>query len=283
MQKGADATIEIDTYQNQDKVFKESMEIFRGGTLEFLGLADQGIIEDILSTEITETATKKAYADKVFRVSNNKGLHIEWEASVNISDMMRFASYNIDLSRQHDIPFWSVIITNEQPLASAVIRYENPSIAFQPKMVYLKERDADASIKTIEAKLAKGEKINPLELLYLPLYHSNNKSERQLLDYAIKTTPKATDGEYEKNKLGSLLLLLMSRFMTRAEIQQVWKENAMTLQGNAFVEIIKEEGKAETALEMLKEGMEHSAIARILKMPLEWVEEIQRTQHEAVV
>ena len=108
----------VNAHQNQDKVFKESMELFKGASLDFLGLNNQGIIEDILSGEITETTTKKAHADKVFRVSGNKGLNAEWEADVSSDDMMRFASYNIDLSRKHKMPFETVVITNKKPSVS---------------------------------------------------------------------------------------------------------------------------------------------------------------------
>ena len=43
----------IDTFQNQDKVLKESLSLFKGGTLNFLheDLSDQ--VADILSTEYT--------------------------------------------------------------------------------------------------------------------------------------------------------------------------------------------------------------------------------------
>ena len=93
------------------KVLKESFNLFKGGTLDFLDEELSDEITEILNTEITETTTKKAFADNAFKLRTNKGIHAECEAQVSEGDMMRFASYNIDLSRMHGIPFATIIIT----------------------------------------------------------------------------------------------------------------------------------------------------------------------------
>jgi hypothetical protein len=81
----------IDVLHNQDKVLKESLSLFMGGSLDFLDSNIKDTVTDILSTEITETTTKKSYADNAFKLSSNTGLHNEWEAHVSAEDMMRFA------------------------------------------------------------------------------------------------------------------------------------------------------------------------------------------------
>jgi len=97
-------------------------------------------VTEILTTEITETTTKKAYGDNAFKLSTNKGVHLEWEADISHPDMLRFASYHIDLTRMHSIAFTTVIITTRMP---GVTSYTSPSMTFTPKIVNLKERDAD--------------------------------------------------------------------------------------------------------------------------------------------
>ena len=73
----------VDTHHNQDKVLKESFSLFKGGSLEFLDSELSGEVTEILNTEITETTTKKAYADNALKLSTNKGIHHEWEAQRN--------------------------------------------------------------------------------------------------------------------------------------------------------------------------------------------------------
>ena len=278
----------IDSYHRQDKVFKESMELFKGGSLDFLGIETQGTIEAILATEITETTTKKAYADSAFRITNNNGLHSEMEDKVDKDDILRFALYNLYLSQKHDIPFETVIITAKKPAKTI---YENKSISFKPTIICLADRDADKTIRQIEDKLSKGKAINLLELVYLPLYKSKEgKSRSDLLDYAIKLTPSVTENQHIKEKLGSLLILLMSRFIDEKNLIKVLEANRMNLRNSPAVRILgemgREEGRVEgrvegrdekaieTALKMRNKGYLLEDIADILEKPIIWVEEL---------
>jgi len=75
---------------NQDRVLKESLDLYNGGSLEFLDAELSGKVTDILSTEITETTTKKAFADKALKILTNgvyEGVHKEWEADITNDDI----------------------------------------------------------------------------------------------------------------------------------------------------------------------------------------------------
>lgn len=65
----------VNTHHNQDKVLKESFNLFKGGSLDFLDTGLLGEVTEILNTEITETTTKKAYVDNALKMSTNKGVH----------------------------------------------------------------------------------------------------------------------------------------------------------------------------------------------------------------
>jgi hypothetical protein len=131
--KGQSQGRTVDTLHNQDKVLKESFTLFKGGTLDFLDKELTGEVTEILSTEITETTTKKAYGDNALKLSTNKGIHSEWEVNISEDDIMRFCGANIELSRMHKIPFTTVIITVKKP---SITQYENPSLSFKPKVIY---------------------------------------------------------------------------------------------------------------------------------------------------
>ncbi|MCL2014696.1 MAG: hypothetical protein FWG68_00435, partial [Defluviitaleaceae bacterium] len=64
-----------------------------------------------------------------------------------------------------------VILTLEQP---KLTEYISESITFKPIIICLKERDADEALQNLQAQLKKGEPINELELIYLPLYNSKS-------------------------------------------------------------------------------------------------------------
>ena len=215
---GGSKKYKIDVLHNQDKVIKEALEIYKGKTLEFLDEDLDGEIVEILSSEITETTTKKAYSENAFKLSTNTGRHVEWEAEISEADMIRFASYNIDLSRKHKIPFETVIITAK---AHKINSYCNPSLTFKPRIINLKGRDADVALQQIEEKLSKGEPINELQLIYLPLYGSKSgKTVAELLQAALKLTPRVAKEVHELNKLQSLLVLLCGSIVSRDEISK---------------------------------------------------------------
>jgi len=185
----------VDTHHNKDKVLKESLTLFKDGSLEFLDSGLSGKVTDILSTEMTETTTKKSYADNALKMSTNEGVHHEWEADVSKDDVMRFGSYNLDLSRMHKIPFTTVIITATKPTET---EYINKSISFKPIIIDLSERDADKTLAEIDRKIKAGEhsSINELEIIYLPLYTSKSgKTTADLLDIAVKLAPQVVKEE----------------------------------------------------------------------------------------
>ncbi|MCL2386213.1 MAG: hypothetical protein FWC89_01570, partial [Defluviitaleaceae bacterium] len=249
-------------------LLKESFSLFKGGSLSFLDEELLGEVTDILSAEITETSTKKAYADNAFKLSTNIGVHSEWEAHISEDDMLRFGSYNFDLSRMHKIPFTTVIITTKKP---AITSYKNPSILFTPKIINLKERDADKLLTEIEQKLSEGEhdSINELALIYLPLYGSKSgKTTVELLDTAIKLTPRvAKDDIKKRRKLQDLIILLASSFVSDEERNKIWEANMRILEDNPAVIWLKDrgrdEGRIEIAINMIHDGDDVHKISRI--------------------
>jgi hypothetical protein len=280
----------VDTHHNQDKVFKESFDLLKGLTIDFLDLELKGEVTEILSTEVTETTTKKAYGDNALKLSTNRGVSTEWEVDLTEEDMLRFASYHIDFTRKHKIPFTTVIITTKPP---RVTGYESPSMSFKPKIINLKERDADKTLVEIEHKLKTGENINELQLIYLPLYGSKSgKTTADLLDTALKLTlDVAKDDKTKRDKLQSLMILLNSTFVSEEELNRVLEANKMVLEENRGVKVLaniyrKEgfeqgitqgiaQGLAQTAINMLRKGRNIQEVAEDTGLSIAKVTTIQ--------
>jgi len=270
----------VDEYHNQDKTLKESLSLFIGGSLDFLDEDLSGEVTDILSTEFTETSTKKAYADGFFKLSTNMGIHTEWEAHIDRNDLMRFASYHVDAERKHKIPFMTIIITTKKP---SMASYTSLSMTFTPKIINLSERDADKTLETIEARLEAGEydSLNELEIIYLPLYGSKSgKSVRELIDTAIKLTPKIARGNKQKrNKLQDLLILLTSTFISEDERNKILEANMSILEDNPGIRTLKNMGGKQKAIEiainMLRDGDDANKVSRITGLDLSRISELQ--------
>ncbi|MCL2016651.1 MAG: hypothetical protein FWG68_10445 [Defluviitaleaceae bacterium] len=274
----------IDNHHHYDKVFKESLMLFIGKTLAFFDPRLQGWITQILSTEVTEISAKKAFADLAFLLSTGKGIHFEMELDLSLDDILRFAAYNIELTRMHKVPFLTVILTLEKP---TITKYETDCHKFEPIIICLKDRDADATLQNLQAELKNGELANELELIYLPLY--NSKSGKTKLDLAISAvnlTSKISQKNLQ-NKLQGMLLMQVVEYLTKEEMKKLLEECAMVLKGKPALEAFKElygdtgreEGKIEEAAEiiikMLKKGFKVAQISDILEKPIELVQELQ--------
>jgi len=218
----------VDKHTNQDKVWKESLSLFTGGSLEFLHEELSGEVTDILSTEITETTTKKP----------------------------------------------------------SVTSYASPCLTFTPKIINLKERDADKVLAEIDRKLNAGEhgKVNILEIIYLPLYGSESgKTTLELLDTAIKLTPKVSADKHTQHKLQDLLILLTSTFISDEERNKIWEANMRILEDNPAVKWLEDRGrtggrnqeKIEIAINMLRDGDDAPKVSRITGLDIVKVAELQ--------
>ena len=279
----------VDTLHNQDKVFKESFTLFKGGSLDFLDKELTGEVTDILSTEITETTTKKSYSDNALKLSTNIGIHNEWESQVSEGDLIRFGSYNLDLSRMHKIPFTTVIITAKKP---SVAQYDNPTVSVKPKIICLKDRDADIVLSEIDRKLKTGEheRINALEVIYLPLYGSKSKkTTAELLDNAIKLAPKVAWGDRSKqHKLQDLLILLAGSFVSDEELNRILEDNMRILEDSPAVRVLEDrgvrkgvqqgiaQGIEQTATNMLRRGRSYHEISEDTGLTADRIEELEK-------
>jgi uncharacterized protein YerC len=271
----------VDTLHNQDKVLKESFALYKGRSLDFLDSHLAGEITEILNTEMTETTTKKAYADNALKLSTGKGIHRDWEADISEDDMMRIGSYHIDLSRMHKIPFTTVIITAKAPRTT---QYASPSMTFAPKIINLKDRDADKALAEIDRKLKaeKHHEINELEIIYLPLYSSaSGKTTADLLDLAIKLTPQIVKNDKKKQeKLQDLLILLTGSFISESELNKVMEANMRILEDTTGFRLIEARGRnqrdIEIAQNMLRRGRNYQEISEDTGLSIEKIDELAK-------
>ena len=97
-----------------------------------------------------------------------------------------------------------------------------------------------------------------------------------LLSEAIQLAPAVAEDKEEREKLHSLMILLMGKFADKDRFKKVLEENRMILEDNVAVKALEEMGMEKAVLGMLKKGMSLTTIAECIEMPVEWVEELQR-------
>ena len=171
-----------------------------------------------------------------------------------------------------------MIITTREP---SVKKYTNPSITFKPKVINLKKRNADKVLAEIDIKLKAGDYsgINPLEVIYLPLYGSDSgKTTAELLDTAIKLAPQVTQDKPKQQKLHDLMILLAGSFIDGEELNKILEANMINLENNSAVRVLEDRGRnrrdIEIAINMLRRGRSHQEISEDTGLSLERVTEL---------
>ena len=256
-----------DIHQNYDAVFKESFTLYKNQSLDFLdlGLAP---VQELLNTEDTEFVVKKSYEDLIFKLADDTGLNLEWEAKISKDDILRFFAYNVACVRKYKISFQTIILTNQKP---AHLSYENDTIRFSPLVINLAERNGDELLAKIKKQLITGGKINEIELIYLPLYKSVDKTVVQLFEEVIQLVPKVTDDREKKQKIILLAALLTNKFISGDEYKRLWEEIEMVLEDIKLIKVgrdlAREEGREEGVREGIKEG-KFEIVEKMLKAGL---------------
>ncbi len=236
-------------------------------------------IERPLPTENTEVVIEKTYEDFAFLFKDGTGIHMEEETDISRDDLYRFISYNADYSRKYKTDFLTAIITHKEPKLKEII---SKSICFKPLIIDLSKRDGDALLEKLTVQLNNGEELNELELIYLSLYNSKDKTIAQLLNESIKLLSRSSYSKDKKEKIFALSIALADKFLGKCELSQLWEAYHMMVEDLKWVQVAKEkyteqgrsEGVLSAAKEFIKNGFSPEQVANILKLPIETVKNL---------
>jgi predicted transposase/invertase (TIGR01784 family) len=118
--------------------------------------------------------------------------------------------------------------------------------------VDLSERNADEIFKKVSHAIERGEAINELDIVFLPICHSENDSVARLLEKGIQLAAKIPMNE----KIVALMLTLSNSLVEKDELKRMWKEfvamtklKVLEVAEEVGIEKGKQEGKQEGKLE----------------------------------
>ena len=124
------------------------------------------------------------------------------------ADLQRIGLYNLTMSIKHKIDFRSIIVTRKKP---KTVSYKNDSLSFEPTVIALEERDYEKTV----AKIKSGETVNPLELIYLPLYGKTTKTDFERLNATVKLAVEKVSDKKVLQKINTLMVFLNERIRAR--------------------------------------------------------------------
>jgi hypothetical protein len=234
-------------------------------------------------------------------------MNCEEEVNLSRDDLLRFAEYNIMYSRAHNREFITVIFVKEP---ARVTELHTRQLSFKPIVVQCSEIDADAKLAALAKAIAEGGPVNELELIYLPMFNSSERSATQLFKESAGLISKMRVEDSFRRKMFTLLLAQCGKVVDKAELKALYEE-VTKIMGNVILEYAEEYGERrgikigeergeergirlgeergerrgirlgeeqkaeESARKMLAKGFDVSDIMEILNITIERLREIQ--------
>jgi len=243
-------------HNNYDLVLKEAFSLFHNKSLDFLGL-DLPPIVSFMETEIAEVETTDDMMDLNFLLQDGSILHLEEETYLSIGDLIRFAHYDLRLFKRYKKRIHTVVLTPSDGSPGTKV-LDTGNLQYSVLQIVFQDRDGDSLLEEIQSALGRGEPVNELEMIFLPLMKSA-ESAGTLLRKTIELEKNLPD-ESLRNKVRELTLILSNRIVDKTILDELWEELQMLKVIKYAEEKGMKKGKIEGKIEGKKEGKEEGTI-----------------------
>jgi hypothetical protein len=220
--------------QNYNFVFKSSIDLFKGKSLDFFGIDGARKVTGILDMDQPVTFNQ---TDKALICDDNLSIHMEEESDISKADLKRFLfSHCWYLHHGRHDNVITVIVTNKKPRSSV---FEDMSVSFHPLVVNLSDRDFEEAFDRLERHIDAGEEFNELELVYSPLYKSSKGlNVEDKLRMTTDLVRRAKAGKHPSaEKIFALTVVLCGKFIPKATYNELWEELTVRFEDVPIIQV----------------------------------------------
>jgi uncharacterized ferredoxin-like protein len=226
------------TAHNYDFVFKDSFNLFKNDIADFLEV-ELPVIASYLETEFAEIETNLELLDLNFMLEDGSILHLEEEAEISVSDLIRFASYDLKLYNRYRDRIRTIILCIKG-YTDSTAGFNCGSLGYNSTVVDMSKKDGKKKLEELKAKIENKEKINYLDLIFLPLMNSDQKIVDRVKE-TIELEEKLEIEQNSKNNLVALTVVLSDKFLSDKDMSEIWRDYKMV----KFFKYVEEQGKKE--------------------------------------
>ncbi|MGM0500820.1 MAG: hypothetical protein ACQERL_11525 [Bacillota bacterium] len=212
------------TAHNYDFVFKDSFNLFKNDIADFLEVELPGIAS-YLETEFAEIETNLELLDLNFMLEDGSILHLEEEAEISVSDLIRFASYDLKLYNRYRDRVRTIILCIKG-YTDSTAGFNCGSLGYNSTVVDMSKKDGKKKLEELKEKIENKEKINYLDLIFLPLMNSDQKIVERVKE-TIELEKKLEVESNLKNNLVAMTFVLSDKFLSDQEISEIWRDYKM--------------------------------------------------------
>jgi hypothetical protein len=235
------------TAHNYDFFFKDSFSLFKNDIADFLKVELPEIVS-YLETEFAEIETNLELLDLNFSLEDGSILHLEEEAEISTSDLIRFASYDLKLyNRYRDRIRTIILCIKGYPDSEA--EFNCGSLGYNSTVIDMSKKDGKKKMKELKEKIENNENINYLDLVFLPLMNSEQAMVERVKE-TIELEKKLEVEQKLKNNLVAMTFVLSDKFLSDQEISQIWRDYKMV----RIFKYAEKQGKKEGIKEGKKQG-----------------------------
>ncbi len=248
----------MDYYQNYDFVINWLSEVFRGQTLDVLGIKT-GKIRRVCSYKPVEISVSAGIMDVMFENFAGKCFHLEEQRDMIEDDLYRFATQHFSAAREWKDNIEDIILVSGRPYTGRK-EIQTPTGKYAPTIIDLTERDGPKRLEEIREAMNKGDLSLLAELVFLPLYGGEDKTNfvRKVIEFEID--------QYRQGKVPVLLvaatLVMANKQIDKSTFQELWEEikmlDILKFAHEKGVEEGEEKGRLKNAREMVLKVLEVS-------------------------
>jgi hypothetical protein len=208
-------------------------------------------IVDALPTELPQLEVRTQHTDQLFRLADDSILHLEFQTTQRPGDLMRFATYSLDVCQRYGQPVWTVVLYGAG-IRSAPDTWQSGSHTFRVQNILVGQEDGDAVLQRLHEKATRGEPFTAtdrVDLILSPLMRQS-RPVQDVLREAAPLTQRLPEAQQEST-VGALLGLAY-HYVEEDVVRAILEELSMA---NPLQELIDERvarGEIEGQRKMLR-------------------------------
>ncbi|MBF0227815.1 MAG: hypothetical protein HQK76_20400 [Desulfobacterales bacterium] len=255
-------------HQNYDAIFKWAINFFLDKTLDVLGVHTGKIIE-VRGLEPITLDVKEQRVDIFLKDENGICYQIEEERNMNYSDLYRFGAQHLLIAHQLNTDeLKSIIITSGVVTPKRSIK--TLSSTYNPIIIDLGQRDGEKRLEEIK----KQDSIDPIELVFLPMYGIQNKDREEFAIEVIHFARQLLESKRISNVFLGALVVLCNKFVSKETLKKIWEDITMLQIFKDFEEIAMEKGMEKGMEEGMAKGMEEGIVKGMVKATKESISDL---------
>ena len=114
-------------------------------------------------------------------------------------------------------------------------------------------------IQVLSGKVARGEEISELDLVFLPMCSSKTKTTVELLERGIALAARLPSSG---QKIAGLMMVLSDKLVEEKELERIWEE-FMDMTKLKVLQVAEKVGMKKAAIGMMREGIDIQLISKI--------------------